>query len=58
MKLQEANENCIDLKFWLYWNRIDWVDSGNRDRKNNPFFDSTFKYCIKDRNEYFRFVGQ
>ena len=57
IKLQKANNHWNDWKFQLHWNKFEWVDSNDRDHKNNPFCNFIFKDYIKDGNESFRFFG-
>ena len=55
--LKTANQNCNDLKFQIHWNKLDWVNPRNIDKRKNPYCVSSKNFYLKDNNKTAHWVG-
>ena len=51
------NQNWNDWKFQIHWNKIEWANPRNRIERENPFFVSSKKICLKDNNKTANWVS-
>ena len=57
INIRQDNDHWNNWRFQSNWKKLEIVDPKNRDSRKNIFCTSTFRYYIKDGNNYCHFVG-
>ena len=58
IKLQTTNQKWNDWKFQIHWNKLQWVNPRNCNKRKNLHCVSSKKFYMKDNNKTADWFGQ